>query len=256
MTISCSLPSTTEENRIDIPYLKVDFHVHTPVSKCYSVKGVTFKELVDAAVKADLQAMAITDHNACEGSAYVKELASYHGLVIFPGVELSTMQGHVLGLFDVQSSLEIIEDLLESVGIPKEARGDGTVMTKSSMEEVLMEIHQRGGLSVAAHIERWPSGFLETKEDRKTKIRIHSSPYLSALEITQPQNKGLWNEGKMRNYPKKYPCLQGSDAHSLVDIGRRPTLIKLDNIDLTNLRRAFQEPESLIKFPHEIDPIA
>ncbi|MBI4596020.1 MAG: PHP domain-containing protein [Candidatus Tectomicrobia bacterium] len=253
MTISCPLQVTTEEHRIELPFMKVDFHVHTPVSKCYSISGVTYKEVVEAAVKANLQAMAITDHNACEGCAYVKEFAHNNGLVIFPGVELSTKEGHVLGLFDVGTSLETIEDLLESVGISKEARGDGTVMTKSSIEEVFFEIDQRSGLAIAAHIERWPSGFLETKEDRKTKISIHSSKYLSALEITQPQNKGLWSQGKMRNYPKKYPCLQGSDAHSLVDIGRRPTLIKLDHIDLNNLRKAFQEPDLLIKFPQELE---
>lgn len=243
---------TTKKEKRSIPFLKVDFHVHTPVSKCYSTKGVTFKQIVDAAIEADLQAMAITDHNASEGSAYAKEYAGNDGLIIFPGVELSTQGGHVLGLFGVDSSLDVIEDLIESVGIPQEARGDGTVMTKSSIEEVFYEIDKRGGLAIAAHIERWPSGFLETKEDRKTKIRIHSSEYLSALEITQPQNKDLWSEGKMRNYSKKYPCLQGSDAHSLGDIGRRPTYIKMGKIDLDHLRRALQEHSSHIKFPHEL----
>lgn len=255
MDATFPLRVTKEKKLSSLPFSKVDFHVHTPISKCYSIKGVTFKQLADAAIEADLQAIAITDHNASEGTGYVKEYAGNNGLVIFPGVELSTQGGHVLGLFEVTTAAAIIEDLLESVGIPEEARGDGTVMTKSSIEEVFFEIHKRDGLAIAAHIERWPSGFLETKEDRKTKIRIHSSDYLAALEITQPQNKDLWCEGKMRNYPKKYPCLQGSDAHSLVDIGRRPTYLKLEKINLANLRRALQDHKSYIKFPHELKSI-
>jgi PHP family Zn ribbon phosphoesterase len=125
-------------------------------------------------------------------------------------------------------------------------------MTALPIEDVFAEIDRRGGLAVAAHIERWPSGFLETKESRKTKRQIHSSPYLSALEITQPQNKDLWRKGKMRSYPKKYPCIQGSDAHALSDVGRRPTYVKLEQIDFHHLRAAFQGNSNQIKFPEEL----
>ena len=241
-----------EKRQVNGRFVKVDFHVHTPVSKCYSVEGVTLDQIVEAAIKADLQAIAITDHNACEAALLMKEYAESNGLVVFPGIELSTQEGHVLALFETDMAPSLMEDLLEAVGIPQAAHGDGTVFTRSSMEEVLAEIDQRGGLAIAAHIERWPSGFLETKQSRKTKIRIHNSDHLSALEITQPENKDLWSEGKVRNYPKKYPCLQGSDAHSLLDIGRRLTYIKLERIDLANMRLAFQDHRSRIRFPQEL----
>jgi hypothetical protein len=45
-------------------------------------------------------------------------------------------------------------------------------------------------------------------------MRIHDNKYLNALEITVPQSKSLWNSGQVRNYPKKYACIQGSDAHA------------------------------------------
>lgn len=237
---------------MDQNYRKIDFHIHTPVSKCYSEAGVTFDQIADAAVDAGLDAIVISDHNAFEAVAQVKESAEDRGLIVFPGLELSTRGGHVLGLFDTETPMEVLEDLLKGVGIPNEARGNGTIMTGSSLEDVLFEIDRHGGLAVAAHIERWPSGFLETNESRKTKQRIHRSQYLSALEITQSQNKDLWRKGKMRSYPKKYPCIQGSDAHALADIGRRPTYVKMSEVSLDHLRSAFQGDNAQIRFPEEM----
>jgi hypothetical protein len=93
-------------------------------------------------------------------------------------------------------------------------------MANSGIEEVFQKTEDWGGVAIAAHIERWPSGFLETNETRQAKMRIHSNKYLSALEITVPQNKNLWNAGQVRGYPKKYACIQSSDAHALEEIGR------------------------------------
>ena len=237
---------------MDQDFIKIDFHVHTPVSKCYGAKETTFQQIAETAIQAGLSAIAITDHNTCEAIAPVREQVQDNGLIVFPGVELSTPQGHVLGLFEADAPIETIEDLLASVGIPQDAGGNGTIMTASPIEAVFAGIDQRGGTAIAAHIERWPSGFLETRESRKVKRQIHNSPYLSALEITQPQNLELWRTGEMRSYPKKYPCVQGSDAHALIDIGRRPTYVKLKDISLRSLREVFHSDSASIKFPHEM----
>ena len=244
---------TVDTISLDHNYRKVDFHIHTPVSKCYSEAGVTFDQIAEAAVDAGLDAIVISDHNAFEAVAQVEKSAEDRGLIVFPGLELSTRGGHVLALFDIETPEDVLEDLLADVGIPKDARGNGTIMTESSIEDVFLEIDRHDGLAVAAHIERWPSGFLETNESRKTKQRIHRNPHLSALEITQSQNRGLWRKGKMRSYPKKYPCIQGSDAHALADIGRRPTYVKMSEISLDHLRAAFQGDNAQIKFPEEME---
>jgi hypothetical protein len=107
-------------------------------------------------------------------------------------------------------------------------------------------------LSIAAHIERWPSGFLETSEPRRVKMRIHGNSYLSALEITVPQNKSLWNTGQMRDYPRKYACIQGSDAHALEEIGRRLVYIKMEPVNLDGLWSAFLDHRTKIVFPEEL----
>lgn len=233
-------------------FRKVDFHVHTPKSACYSDPSVTPEQIVDAALAAGLEVIAITDHNAVEAIDDIKQIAEKKGLCIFPGVELSAKGGHVLAIFEMDIPVERLEDFLDYVGVAREGRGDATTMIGGGIEEVFQKIEERGGIAIAAHIERWPSGFLETNESRRVKMRIHGNKYLSALEITVPQNKGLWNAGQMRGYSKKYACIQGSDAHALGDIGRRPVYIQMERVDLEALRSAFLDYEAKIVFPDEL----
>jgi len=173
-------------------------------------------------------------------------------LAVFPGVELSTLGGHVLGIFDVDEPVSDLEALLKAVGISDDCRGDGTMMASASIEKTFLEIDRREGIAIAAHIERWPSGFLETKESRNAKQRIHGNPHLTALEITQPENRDLWRKGEMRFYTKPYPCIQGSDAHALADVGRRPTYIKMPDIRLGQLRQALKGDNALVRFPEDL----
>jgi len=235
-------------------FKKVDLHVHTPKSMCYSDQSVTPEQIVDTALAADLEVIAITDHNTAEAVDDIRQVAREKGLFVFPGVELTTGGGHVIALFELDTSVEKLEGFLNHVGVARQGWGDAAIMTGDGIEEVFQKIDERKGIAIAAHIERWPSGFLETNEPRRVKMRIHSSKYLSALEISVLQNKSLWNAGLMRGYPKKYACIQGSDAHALNEIGRRPVYIQMEQIGLEALRLAFNDYETRIIFPNEFAP--
>ncbi len=52
----------------------------------------------------------------------------------------------------------------------------------------------------------------------------------------------------MAGYPKKYPCIQSSDAHALSDIGRRSVRIEMPEIGLRALRLAFLNYQAKITF--------
>ncbi len=240
------------DNLVGEGFIKADLHIHTPESKCYSDTLTTPEQVVGAALAAGLEAIAITDHNTVRGLDRVRELGQERGLAVFPGVELSARGGHVLALFDRQTPIPRLADFLDYVGVSAAAKGDGSITISDWIEDVFRKIDEWGGIAIAAHIERWPTGFLQTTERRRVKMRIHSSQYLTALEITQPQNKGLWNKGQVRDYPKKYPCIQGSDAHALDEIGRRPTYLRIPSMDLKGLRLAFNDYESRIRFPEEM----
>ena len=221
---------------------------------CYSDPSVTPGQIVESALAVGLDAIAITDHNTAEGIEEVRQAGKEKGLPVFPGIELSTRGGHIIALFDLDVPVERLRDLLDDIGIAREGWGDAAIMAAINIEEVLQRLEDRGGIAIAAHIERWPSGFLKTNESRRTKMKIHNNRHLSALEITVPDDKDLWNNGLVRDYHKKYACIQGSDAHALVEIGRRPVYIQMEKIGLDALRLAFLNYETRIQFPDEVSP--
>ncbi len=234
-------------------FRKIDLHVHTPKSACFSDSSVTPEQIVDAAIAAGLEAIAITDHNSAEAIDEVRRAADGKGLIIFPGAELSTVGGHILALFALNTPLAELRDFLNYVGLDHQQWGDSIHVTSGDTESVFKKIEERGGLAIAAHIERWPSGFLETQLSRAVKMAIYDSDYLSALEITIPRNKTRWNAGAVRGYPRKRACIQGSDAHALSEIGRRPVYVRMESVSLDSLREAISDYEEAIRFPEEIE---
>jgi len=240
-------------------YKKVDFHIHTPESRCYEdhVRPeanlcTSPQDIVEAALAAGLDAIAIVDHNTAEGIDDIREVAQKNGLCVFPGMELTARGGHVLSLFGPDTPVETLRQLLERLGFTGEQWGDGYFQTEYWMDGVFQEIQECGGLAIAAHIDRQPRGFIASSESKEDKIRIHSSDYLSALEITVPFDKPRWSQGKVPYFPKRYACIQGSDAHAISEIGRRFTYISVPSLDLEGLRLAFNEQEARIRFPYEL----
>jgi len=102
--------------------VKADLHVHT----IYSHDSlITPKDLVFYARKRGLTAVAITDHNTIEGAL---KIAKEIDLLIIPGIEVSSRNGHIIGL-----------NLQETV--PKGLSSD----------ETIDKIHDAGGIAVACH---------------------------------------------------------------------------------------------------------
>lgn len=94
--------------------MKVDFHCHTTASD----GGLTPFEIIDLAVKYEVEAMAITDHDTTAGFELVQEYAAQNQVHLISGVEASCDWNghtiHIVGLdFDplnpeLQSGLEKI----------------------------------------------------------------------------------------------------------------------------------------------------
>lgn len=236
----------------DLIFRKADLHIHSPASLCYSDKSVTPKQIVNAVLTAGLEVFAIADHNTFEAVDSIRDEARNKGLCVFPGAELSTKGGHFIVLFDTNTSLEELRITLELLKLDRDRWGDGTAILGGSTEDIIKHIALRGGIVIAAHIERWPSGILESGETSHKKADILSSQYLSALEITIPQDRISWNNGKMHNYPRKYACIQSSDAHNLDEIGRRPVYIKMEYSNLESLKSAIENYENRIAFPDDM----
>jgi len=240
-------------------YKKMDLHIHTPESSCYVDHMVpeantetTPESIVSAAIASGLHAIAITDHNSAEGIEGIRQIGMKEGLCVFPGLEISARAGHVLAIFDRDAPIEQLRHLLELLGFSDEERGQGYRETGFRLDEVASMIEENGGLAIAAHVDRRPKGFIGSDEPTIDKKEIHNSDHLSALEITVPSTRALWNAGLMPDFPKKYACIQGSDAHDPQEMGRRPIYVDVPTIDLAGLRLAFREYEIRIRFPEDL----
>ncbi|MDP6183303.1 MAG: PHP domain-containing protein [Gammaproteobacteria bacterium] len=96
-----------------------DLHTHTTASD----GSETPASVVAMAAKADLEAVAITDHDTMDGIPEGVAAASELGITLVPGVELSTefvgpvgkrQEVHVLGYFPDPSSKKLADHLLDS----------------------------------------------------------------------------------------------------------------------------------------------
>ncbi len=57
-------------------WYKIDFHTHTPVSKCFSDKSVTAEKWLEKAKQSGMNAVVVTDHNSV---GFIEEIEKVKG---------------------------------------------------------------------------------------------------------------------------------------------------------------------------------
>ncbi len=180
---------------------KIDLHVHT----CYSYDGMsTLREVVNCAEKKGLDGIAITDHDTVDGVKSALKLANERRFVIIPGVEVTTLQGHVLGL-NITTS------------IPKNL----------GLIETVKKIHEAGGIAVGAH----PIVFIKSHINQ----RIASASNLDGIEVINSSAFPFFLSTRLSQMLAEYvklPQTAGTDAHHADEIGTAYTLVEADqNVD-------------------------
>lgn len=169
--------------------VKADLHVHTT----YSYDSViTLRELVFYAKKRGLTTVAVTDHDKIEGAL---KMAKETEFPIIPGIEVSSLNGHILGL-----------NLAELI-----PRG-------LSADETVDRIHEAGGIAIACHPFALFKGSIgkhvSNKFDAVEAINASAFPFKKA---TQKANELAERLG--------LPKVAGTDAHYGPVIGQAYTLI-------------------------------
>ena len=90
-----------------------DLHMHT----IYSYDGTaTVPAVLRRAHEIGLDVIAITDHDEVGGALEAVKLASYYGVEVIPGIEITTAEGDLLALFiteKVNAGLSLIETVLQ-----------------------------------------------------------------------------------------------------------------------------------------------
>jgi predicted metal-dependent phosphoesterase TrpH len=169
--------------------VKAELHVHTAYS---NDSIITPEELVFYAKKRGLNAVAVTDHNQVEGAL---KIAKETDFMIIPGTEVSSLQGHIVGL----NVNEIV---------PRDLSADETVD----------KIHMAGGIAIACH----PYALL------KGSIGRHVTAKFDAIETINASTFPFRSaSSKAEKLAERFclPRVAGTDAHYGPVIGCAYTVI-------------------------------
>lgn len=256
-------------------FVRADLHVHSrPAANEPAGQEATLAQVVDAARAAGVSVLALTDHNTIAGVREAVALGD-EALLVLPGIEISTAEGHLLAIFSPES-IDALEDLArQHVLRLRDLAGGGQHSTRS-MAELIDEIHSRDGLAIIAHVDT-SDGLLE-RTNAAAQSNIITRPGLVGIEITQHQNetlfsdddpnevrKACWRE-RVRALGDATPlaCVMSSDAHSLEEIGvdadsRTLTRLRLDELSFHAVRAALKtnpkarcrlEADLEVSYPH------
>jgi predicted metal-dependent phosphoesterase TrpH len=188
--------------------VRLDLHVHSMYSPD---SRQSLEAIVGRLSFAGLKGFALTDHNTARGHAALAGLQSrYPAYLFLPGVEVSTVEGHLLayGLREAPPAHRPVDETLEWV-------------------------RAHGGEAVPAHPFRRSHGMGRT---------VGNTIAVSAIEGRNGHNSEVANlRAEHLAARRNLGTTGGSDAHSLVDLGRAftefdPAVASVDDL-LEALRR-------------------
>lgn len=227
-----------------------DLHIHSVLSPCGSLE-MSPKRIVEKALSAGLQVIAITDHNMTENCFYVKEAAKGSDLTVLCGMELQTQEEiHLLAIFDdfdvAFAFQKSMYELLPPFDNDPDYFGDQIVVNvedeilreekrlllnsvQISVEDAVNEIKKRGGIVIPSHIDSPTFSIIS-----QLGFVPENIPF-DALEIKNPSHIEKFLPLIML---KNVPLVTFSDAHYINDIGRRRIGLEMEKPDCIEMRKA------------------
>jgi len=198
---------------------KADLHLHTTSSDGMMSPAMLLNYV---SVCTPLDLIAITDHNTLDGWERAREFQNrpendhLQGIELVPGIEVSSRDGHILG-----------------VGVTR------MVPRGLSATETVAAIHEQGGLALAPHPLAWVPGI---KDFAGVGRRFMDLPF-DGIEtrnstVTECVNnwRAMWLNRRQGRPQAEYG---GSDAHFLWAVGR--TWTEYPGQGFAALRRALAE---------------
>jgi PHP domain/PHP-associated len=173
---------------------KADLHVHTRFSDGVSRPD----QVLELARGLGLNVVAITDHNTIAGATLMKKFENAFGVEVVVGEEVSTLSGHIVGLFLHRS-------------IPRDLEP----------EETIRLIHKQGGIAIVPH----PFAFaprsvnLNVLDNLVNHLDNECRP--DALEIMNgfPWNFSRFKQLKSISSELGLAMTGGSDSHGPASVG-------------------------------------
>lgn len=227
--------------------LYYDFHIHSALSPCGD-NDMTPNNLINMSIIKGLDAVALTDHNACEN---VRAAAAVAGdkIIFIPGMEVETSEEvHIVTLFPTADAAEEMQRILvdSSPFIPNRPEIFGNQYIMDENDKICGEIDRMlvtasgldiytvvaaakdlGGIAYPAHIDRESYSVLSNLGFIPPDLDI------SAVEITEKSRTALEGE-----YSNRYNIITSSDAHYLWDISERNHYIEVSDASVRGILNA------------------
>lgn len=177
--------------------LKLDLHVHS--DKSFDSQQ-SLADIAAACKKRGIDGACICDHDVSKPGLEIRD-----GVLLIPGVELSTEYGHLLGLF---------------INSP--------VNPERNFEKSVLAIHNAGGLAFFAHP-------YEKRKKKKAEIDKLLSDVIKKIDGIETQNSRCElfvknGNDSAKDIVKKLSAtgIGGSDGHTPSEVGNSITEIEVD----------------------------
>ncbi len=238
--------------------IAADLHIHSALSPCAD-DDMTPQAIVYAAIVAELNLIALCDHNCAANTAAVQEAAqSIAGdlIGVIAGMEITTSEeAHIIALFpDATRAMSASNELAERLpSIPVDARyGRQLIMdaadnivgeltrllsfaTELDLNRVVDLIHRHDGLAVAAHVDRPSCSVISQLGILPADARFDALE-LSAAGLKQGREKEFTDTG--------HHVITSSDAHFLPNIGDARTLFEMNAPTFAELACALKDKQN------------
>jgi histidinol phosphatase-like PHP family hydrolase len=250
-------------------FYRGDLHVHS-FGASHDVQDIssTPEAIVREAIVQRLDFLALTDHNEIRNVPGALAAASGR-IVVVPGVELSTPEGHLLCY---ARDFDALERFWGKLTISD--RGTDQSHCQTAMLECLNRLHDDGGFALLAHVDG--DGGYETKNPGASphKKNVICHPALLGIELkrrdsaitfsrTDPdQARQELGRERIRRLKLGQDQFLGrvlsSDAHSLTELGRnaagdrKVTRYKMGQPTFDGLRIALHESDARVRLEEEV----
>lgn len=245
-------------------FRRADLHIHSfGEAGSYDVTDATMipEGIVDTAIAERLDLIAITDHNQIANIRPALKCAEGTGLLVIPGVELSTPQGHLLVYFETPDQLQRF--------FGKLTISDDRKACHNTIPQCLRFAEEFNGFGICAHIEL-DSG-LEKAHPKfdAFKQEVFNCSNLLGLEISNASNSAWFShddQDQNRRNCVAARCrtlgledgvdlakVMSSDAHTLNALGRNAsgnrklTRIKMEALTFASLRIALMDAAARVR---------
>jgi hypothetical protein len=191
--------------------VRLDLHVHSRYSPD---SELSLESIASGLAAVGLNGFALTDHNSVAGHSELAALQTrFPGLILVPGVEVSTLEGHLL-VYGVSEA---------------PARG-------RPVAETVDWVRGHGGVSVLSHPFRRAHGVgravaESVRVDAIETVNGHNSPGANRKAAEVAARRGLGVTG-------------GSDVHALFDLGRAYAEFAEGTIGVDAVLRSIREHTS------------